>query len=296
MFSDLDPTYPLVTAMVVSLVLYQLNQRRASPVIAIFNRWLRWGIFGFGVAKILIDFELSSRPYWMLALTFLLLYTLIETIYRWMEIAALSLSPIPLFPRFAVNPNGEEWPTDPRLLKTRDWLRKEGFKPLQSLRAEIAPSVYLRLSVYQDEAARLRVQVLFLPQPGGSIVMCGSLASRTSEGVRYVTDNLHLPFAGFYPEDWRVERCPWRRLLAQLLVRHRRRLRKLTAPLATWDREPLADLNAQQHELEQINTELGFLFPHHEREEYGKMTSEARYRVWKEIWLLNYLGISARYQ
>ena len=59
--------------------------------------------------------------------------------------------------------------------------------------------------------------------------------------------------------------------------------------------EPLADLNAQQHALEQVNTEMGFLFPHHEREENGKMTAEARYRVWKEAWLLNYFGWSSQY-
>ena len=60
----MDPTYPLVAAMVVSLVLYQLNQRFASPVLAIFNRWLRWFIFAFGAAKIASDFGWSDRPYW----------------------------------------------------------------------------------------------------------------------------------------------------------------------------------------------------------------------------------------
>jgi hypothetical protein len=48
--------------------------------------------------------------------------------------------------------------------------------------------------------------------------------------------------------------------------------------------------------LEYVNTELGFLSPHHDREDYGKMTYEGRYRVWKEIWLLNYFGRSARYE
>ena len=60
--------------------------------------------------------------------------------------------------------------------------------------------------------------------------------------------------------------------------------------------EPLADLNAAQHELDRLNTELGFLHPHHEREDLGKITHEGRYRVWKEIWMLNYLGRSARYE
>ena len=291
----MDPAYPLVIAMMVSLVLFQVSQRQGSPVLAIFNRWLRWLIFGFGLAKIVLDLGFSDRPYWVLTAVFLLTYALIETVYRWMEIHALSMSPIPLFPRFAVNSSGDEWPIQPRVLKERDWLRKEGFKAVQSLRAEIAPSIYLRMSIYHDPTEKLRVQVLFLPQPNGNIVVCASLASQRSDGTRVVTDNLYLPFAGFYPENWLVVRKPWRRSLQALAKQHRARLTLETEPLMVWETEPLADLNAQQHALEQVNTELGFLFPHHEREENGKMTAEARYRVWKEAWLLNYFGWSSRY-
>ena len=57
----------------------------------------------------------------------------------------------------------------------------------------------------------------------------------------------------------------------------------------------LADLNEAQRELDLVNTELGFLNPKGAREERGKITFEGRYRVWKEIWMLNYLGRSARY-
>ena len=291
----MDPTYPLVIAMLISLVLFQVNQRQGSPVLAIFIRWLRWLIFGFGLAKIVVDVGISDRPYWSLTAVFLLTYALIETVYRWMEIHALSMSPIPLFPRFAVNSSGDEWPIQPRVLKERDWLRSEGFKAVQSLRAEIAPSIYLRMSIYHDPTEKLRVQVLFLPQPGGNIVVCASLASQRSDGTRVVTDNLYLPFAGFYPENWLVVRKPWQRSLKALVKQHRVRLADEADSLVVWETEPLADLNAQQHALEQVNTELGFLFPHHEREENGKMTAEARYRVWKESWLLNYFGWSSRY-
>ncbi|MCZ2152790.1 MAG: hypothetical protein LC114_02630 [Bryobacterales bacterium] len=47
---------------------------------------------------------------------------------------------------------------------------------------------------------------------------------------------------------------------------------------------------------EQVNTELGFLFPYAQREDHGTITYEGRYRVWKELWLLNYLGRAARYK
>ena len=96
-------------------------------------------------------------------------------------------------------------------------MRAQGFKQVQSLKAEIGGGIYLRGSVYQDEAARVRVQVTFLPQATGMVSVCYSLVSLTGDGTSYVTDNFYIPFAGFYPENWFVERFPWRRALTSLL-------------------------------------------------------------------------------
>jgi hypothetical protein len=167
---------------------------------------------------------------------------------------------------------------------------------VQALRAEVASGVYLRVSIYQDSNAQTRLQITFLPHPNGAISVCYSLSSQTDGGYRYVTDNLYLPFGGFYPENWLVSRHPWRRSLPALIAGHRKRLSSASAIAVPWSTDPLNDLNAQQVELEQINTELGFLTPHQDREEHGKITYEGRYRVWKEIWLLNYLGRSAKYE
>lgn len=292
----MDPSYYLFLGMILSLVLFQLNQRYASPVLAILNRWLRWLIFAVGGAKIATDFEWLDRPYWILAIAFFLLWFLGETLYNWLAIHALSVSPLPLFPRFTINSSGEEWPTNPRFLKIRDWLRAQSFKHVQALRAEVAPGMYLRVSIYQDATDQIRLQVTFIPQANGAISVCYSLSTQTVSGYRFITDNLYLPFGGFYPENWLVSRHPLNRTLASLLVRHRKRLVKAHEIALAWDTEPLNDLNAQQTELEHVNTELGFLSPHHDREDYGKMTYEGRYRVWKEIWLLNYFGRSARYE
>ena len=290
---DLD--YPILTAIVVSLLLTQINQRNGSPVPAIFNRWLRWLIFSFGVAKACLDFGWSDRPYGVLVVAFFLLWFLMETLYNWLAIHALSVSPLPLFPRFTINSSGEEWPTNAKLLKVRDWLRANGFKQVQALRAEVGPSIYLRVSIYQDVEAGTRIQITFLPQANGAISVCYGLSSNTVTGYRYVTDNLYLPFGGFYPENWLVKRSPWRRSLVKLVVTHKERLARANEIVAPWTTDPLDDLNYQQHELERINTELGFLFPRAEREEHGKISHEGRYRVWKEYWLLSYFGRSVRY-
>jgi len=288
--------YLIIGAILLSLVLGQVNQRVASPLLAIADRWLRWFVFAFGAAQVCQDFNLIDRPYWVLATVFFLVWFLGETLMNWLSIHALSVSPLPLFPRYVVNSAGDEWPTQPRPLKLRDWLRAHGYKQVQALKAEIGGGVYLRVSIYQDAAAATRVQVTFIPRSSGAVNICLSVTSLTATGNRYVTDNLYVPFAGFYPESWFVDRVPLCRSLARLLDRHKARLARAKETAAPFTMEPLMDLNNTQGELDRLNTELGFLHSHPDREDLGKITHEGCYRVWKEIWTLNYLGRAARYE
>lgn len=292
----MQTSYIILAAIVGSLIVMQVNQRVGSPMLSIVDRWLRWFVFAFGAAQLCVDFKVIDRPFWVLALAFFILWFLGETLYNWLAIAAHSLSPLPLFPRYTVNSSGEEWPVQSRLLKVREWLRAQGFRQVQALKAEIGGGIFLRVSVYQDPQARVRVQVTFIPQGNGAISVCYAVTSLGADGSRYLTDNLYIPFGGFYPEDWFVERAPWRRSLPRLLARHRARLLKAHAEPVPFTTEPLEDFNTVQHELDQLNTELGFLHPRGEREDLGKFTHAGRYRVWKEIWMLNYLGRSAKYQ
>ena len=288
--------YLILAAILLSLVLAQVNQRVSTPLLAIADRWLRWFVFAFGAAQISQDFDLIDRPFWVLALVFFLVWFLGETLMNWLSIHALSVSPLPLFPRYAVNLAGDEWPTQPRALQLRDWLRAQGFRQVQALKAEVGGGIYLRVSVYQDAAATTRVQVTFIPRASGAVNLCLAITSLTAAGHRFVTDNLSVPFAGFYPEAWFVDRAPLCRALPRLLARHRARLARAGESLVPFAIDPLADLNATQGELDRLNTELGFLHSHPDREDRGKITHEGCYRVWKEIWTLNYLGRAARYE
>jgi hypothetical protein len=288
-------SYIILIAILASLVVMQVNLRMGSPLLSIVDRWLRWFVFAFGGAQLCTDFELIDRPFWVLAVAFFALWFIGETLYNWMAITAHSLSPLPLFPRYTVNASGEEWPVQPRLLKIREWLRAQGFRQVQALKAEIGGGVFLRVSIYHDAQAQVRVQVTFIPQANGAISVCFAVTSVTADGSRYLTDNLYIPFGGFYPENWMVERVPWRRSLPRLLARHRARLQASGAVIVPFTTEPLEDFNAVQRELDEVNTDLGFLNPRAQREDLGKFTHEGRYRVWKEIWMLNYLGRSVRY-
>jgi len=83
-----------------------------------------------------------------------------------------------------------------------------------------------------------------------------------------MTDNLYIPFGGFYPENWFVDRRPCCRSLPRLLSIHRRRIAAMGRELEPFSVEPLADLNDTQRELDRVNTELGFLNPHGAREDH----------------------------
>ncbi|HUR58320.1 MAG TPA: hypothetical protein VM029_11460, partial [Opitutaceae bacterium] len=92
----MEPPYLILIAIIVSLVLAQVNQRAASPVVSILDRWLRWFVFAFGVAQMCHDFRLIDRPYWVLVAVFFIIWFLGETLYNWLAISALSVSPLPL--------------------------------------------------------------------------------------------------------------------------------------------------------------------------------------------------------
>src|SRR6185503_20082803 len=99
----MEPPYIILVAIIVSLVLAQVNHRTASPVVSILDRWLRWFVFAFGAAQISFDFKIIDRPYWVLVIVFFIIWFLGETLYNWLAISALSASPFPLFPKYVLN-------------------------------------------------------------------------------------------------------------------------------------------------------------------------------------------------
>ena len=277
--SVVQPPYLILAAILLSLLLLQINQRAASPVISILDRRLRWLVFAFGAAQICRDFALIDRPYWVLAAVFFIVWFLGGMLYNWLAISALSVSPLPLFPRYVPNQSGGEWPVQPRLLKIREWLRAQGFSQAQALKVEVGSGLYLRVSVYQDAAALVRVELTFpaAVQWRHRRLHDAHLARRRRPALHH-GQPLHQPLPGFYPESWLVERRPWCRSLPRLLALHRARLARAGVHPVPFLVDPLADLNATQHEeLDLINTELGFLgIRTTSAMDFGKITQEGR--------------------
>jgi hypothetical protein len=54
------------------------------------------------------------------------------------------------------------------------------------------------------------------------------------------------------------------------------------------------ELNDEQEVLDRESIDQGILVPRGLRPEFGKLTGDGRYRVWKQILLLNYFGCVGR--
>ncbi|MEM8550218.1 MAG: hypothetical protein AAGF10_05450 [Verrucomicrobiota bacterium] len=282
--------------MLVSLLISFGNLNWRIPVVGILNRWLRWVLFSIAVAVFATEFGWSSRPFVMIAVVAFLGWFLLETMYNWFVIGAISKSPIPLFPKFGPNLDGDEWPAQRKFITMRDWLRGQGFKKLQSVKAEFNDALAIRSTIYQEGNGGTRCQILFFPQRAGAVNVAFVLSTNLEDGRRLVTDNIFLPFGGYYPENWELCRKPLMRQVPQLIKQHRRRLHELECKVEAWDEDdnPVDELNRQQQHLEQLNRQQGFLMPTEFQEEHGNLTQEGRYRLWKEVWLLNYLGTTMR--
>ena len=292
----MDPIYILLGIMTAAILLARINRRAPSPVWELVIRWIRWAVFAFGCALLTGCIGLGSHPFWIRVTFFGTLWFLCVTFYNWIAIKALNESTLPLFPKYDPSASGESWPTHPRFLKMREQIRALGFAHMQSATAKITSDVILRVSFFQNASAWVRLKITFMPRASGTAGVCASFSSRTASGRHFITDNVYMPFAGFFPENWFLERHPWKRSLARLLRHHEKRLAANNEHLEPQLTNPVDDLNAHQNTLDRLNTELGFLTPPRERKEHGLVTGAGRYRVWKELWMLNYLGRPARYE
>ena len=107
----------LVSILVVaSILLGVVNSKVNSLKVGILNRWSRWLCISVGLAFLVDKMEWANRPFWALAVIFFL-FCLLETLYTWLAISAMSQSSISLFPRFRNNKSGEEWPAQKKLIQ-----------------------------------------------------------------------------------------------------------------------------------------------------------------------------------
>ena len=283
----------VVFALFVSLVIIMLLESKYTiPLIGVVNRWVRWIFFSLGIGVLFADQHWTNRPVWAVVTVTFLGWFIVVTVYYWLYARAVSFSQTPLLPKYR-SAERDEWPVDTRLIALKSWLRSEGYKQISFLRAELGEDVFIRNAVYENEAKTQRIQVVFLPINTPSFHPFFIISSIAEDGRRLITNNILMPFGGTYPENWNVVRKPLINSLPRLLKTHKSVISKLDLELAVFEENALDDINDQQILLEKKNIQSGFILPREYHEEFGILSLDARYKLWKEIWLISYLGFAA---
>lgn len=272
------------------VVLWFIDARFNIPLLSLSVRWMRWLFFATAFAYFLKHFGWSFRPDWVHFVSGLAVWFVVETGYNWIAITALSKSDVSLFPCFFINTDGDDWPAEERSIKVKDWLREEKFERIGSFKANIVSTVYLRSIVYQSIDKSTRIQILFVPSRYGRFKSYYTIRTRTHEGKFIVTDNLFLPYGGYYPNTWIISRKTLVSSLKRLFMYHEKCLKNLNITPVKIGSGALEDINKQQHNLEVLNIKNGFLVPLTKQREEGKITLDGRYRLWKEMWFLAYFA------
>lgn len=276
------------------LALQAIALRRAAWAIGLCMRWLRWLFLASLAAGLLTMSGWAPYPFGILLAVCSLGWFLLETLYHWLALGALSRSDTPLFPRYRALERDDYWPTESRAIRLREQIRAARFRRVETLEANLDAELKLRMVVFESPDCTVRLHVLFLPTEALHASTSLALQSIDGEGQRLITDNVHLPFGGFYPDSWSVERRPWTRGLGPLLRRHEARRQALDGAWAPFEESPLLWLNADQQHLEQFNRRMGFLSDDL-ASPAGRITAAGRYRLWQELWRLRYLGLPLRY-
>ncbi|MCD8483212.1 MAG: hypothetical protein LR015_11415 [Verrucomicrobia bacterium] len=270
--------------------------RAGNPLPLVPARWTRWAFLGLGAAYL---FNLSGwldQPFQALLVVCILGWFLIEITYVWLAVRALSDGDFPLFPKYEPGDRSSQWPSSPRFIGLRQWLRSQGFNKLAHLQSHHGDQLLSQLYIFENQDKTIRINVLFLTNFRGVVTDCCEFISQTTEDVRLVTDNLFLPFGGFYPESWHVERKPWTRSINSLYQRHLARLDAAKSPTKPLTMDASDAIRLDTRLLEKLNLELGFLeYAEYEEGTRIRVSAAGRYRIWQEILTLSYFGWARSY-
>ena len=266
-----------------------LSKQLPMGIFKLISHWIRWLTFACAFSLILTFFEWSSRPDWVHFISGLAVWFILETLYYKLSIHLLNISEMELFPKYKNDTDDNLWPINKRVLKIKELLRKEGFKSEETLKAQIVAHLTIRQAVFFNEDQTIRLNVLFIPNAKNEVQLFYSLFSFKSDGEYLITDNQNMPFGGFYPDHWTVNRFPVCHSLKKLLKKHQEAMKTAHGTWSQFEGDIQTKTNRLQLELEQKNREMGFLNEPNQ-EDTLQISSEGCFRIWTEMWMLAYLG------
>ena len=272
--------------------LNRLQRSLPSPVNKLIVRWLRLILIALFVGIVFKLTFFGGVPFWRLLVMGILAWILIDSGYLWLYILAWDKSELPLFPSIR-SVEKVDWPANTRFFLIKDWIRENNYQEIGCFNYYYEDEVLQQLIVYESPDKTVRLQIIIVTDVTGVILDQIAFTSETEDEKVIVTDNVFMPFGGVYPSNWLVQRHPPIRKIQSIAKRHQDTLAdndevccvRIDIDAKTW-------IQDMQNTLERENIEAGILHRRRDRPEFGKMTGEGRYRIWKELLLLNYFSIT----
>ena len=272
--------------------LNRLQRSLPSPVNKLIVRWIRLVIIA-GFAAIIFKFTFfGGVAYWRLFIMGFLAWIFIDSGYLWLYILAWDKSELPLFPSVR-EVERVDWPANTRFFLIKDWIRENNYQEIGCFHYLYEDEILQQLVVFESPDRTVRLQVIIVTDVTGVILDQIVFSSITDSGQVIITDNVFMPYGGVYPENWNVSRYPAIRKIQKIAQNHSASIvadGKLCC--VKYEDEAKVWIQDMQNDLERENVLAGILNDRRDRNEYGKMTGEGRYRIWKELLLLNYFSIS----
>ena len=240
------------------------SMRLGQPLLEIVARWSRITAFSLGFTYLTYAagwWSAESRPPWSMVLFLSLGCLLFETVRTWLKVRGFSYEEKPLFPRYFRHEESDDWPTDSMYIRLREWIRGQGFRQVEVLRAYPFPELCIREFHFDSKDGLTRLSVNFIPRGLDTLYVSQTASSVTTDGNRYVTDNAFVPHGGCFPDNWILDRKPLNRSPAKLLKRHHERMEASGKDFSPWRDLPLDDVKEQHRLLKKADEERGDLNP-----------------------------------
>ncbi len=280
--------FVLATLLGAMSVVSVLNARFfASGNLRVLGRWTRC-LFSTVAIAVVLDYLFPGRPSGALLSGSFLLFFLVESVFYWIQLTVFNTSGIPLFADYRRVENA--WINGRKYSALRRRIENLGFRECAAFKSE-TEGIETFVTCFNNGEKNVGLTVAFIPLGGGEYTAEFGYHSVLADDSRICTDSSSVPFGLEYPQKWDVERHPCIGDPSKLLKIHASRVKARggeTVPLPD-----IPDVNAEQKEVEAQCEKSALTNPPAFRDR-GILTYEGKYKLWKDMILVNFLPFFVR--
>ena len=265
-------------------ILVFINKNKNFPLLGVLTNWIKWIGFSFLFCFLLDYYELSNREPTIHFITGMCVWFILDTLFNQVYISIAK--EIEVFPRYKKEIDNNFWLVEPFVLKTKEDLRKNNYRKIDLIQAEVRGGTKIKQMVFLNNENRTRINIYLIQNNNTRYFI--SIFNKSKNGFYLITDNTINPFGGCYPKSWDIKKYPMFRSFSFLLKKHEKRMKKAGKEWEKFDENIINQINDEQRVLKNTNIDLGYL---QITEGGARISPKGSFKLWVGIWVLSYFGI-----